>query len=112
MLPREGKVYPLTAELEVRWEVGLPVVEHLEGIVDHSSGAEVKSLTLTTGFEDAVVEQPEVMAELRIRRLENALSDSSIISIPRQSNASSFPDRELDEADSRVSKSVPSILIE
>jgi hypothetical protein len=37
-------------------------MEHLKSVVDHSSGGEVESLAKSAGFEDFVVEEPEVVA--------------------------------------------------
>ena len=56
MLPGERELDELRAELEMRGEVRLPVVEHLEGVVNHSARVDVDSFTRARDLEDLVIE--------------------------------------------------------
>src|ERR1039457_7168453 len=72
----------------MRGEVRLPVVEHLQCVMDRSSRDEIHPFPLPRCAQHLVVEQPYIMATLYIRGVENVPRNLPIPSLPWERNSS------------------------
>src|ERR1700680_126324 len=111
MLPRKRERYKLSAKLQMSGKIRLPVVVHLESVMDHSSGGEVEALALPRRAEDFVVEEPHIMSTLYVLAAENLSSNLRIRTLPRESDSLTSSKRELDESEVGICKSFSSVFI-